>query len=99
MAARELPAARDAARGFLDSLRPGDQAMVVAVGSTVEVVAPLSTDRQAQRDAVARLQPWGTTGLHDAIIQSIDAIQSARGAARASAPLGRHRQVQPGLRC
>jgi Ca-activated chloride channel family protein len=29
--------------------------------------------------ALDALQPWGTTGLYDAIIQSIDAIQSAKG--------------------
>lgn len=29
--------------------------------------------------ALDQLQPWGTTGLYDAIIQSIDAIQGSRG--------------------
>ena len=29
--------------------------------------------------ALADLKPWGTTGLHDAIITSIDAIQAAKG--------------------
>ena len=53
--------------------------MVVAISGEVETVAPLSTDRRAQQQAIASLQPWGTTGLHDAIIQSLDAIQSARG--------------------
>jgi Ca-activated chloride channel family protein len=79
MAPRQLPIARDAARAFLEGLRPGDQAMIVAIGSEVQIVAPLSTDRRGQADAVQRLQPWGTTGLHDAIIASIDAIQSAKG--------------------
>ncbi len=79
MGGRQLPIAREAARAFLASLRAGDQAMVVAIGSAVEVVAPLSTDRQGQQNAVARLQPWGTTGLYDAILQSIDAIQGAKG--------------------
>jgi Ca-activated chloride channel family protein len=79
MAGRELPMARDAVSAFLGELRPGDQAMIVAIGSQVEVVAPLSTDRRAQQDAVARLQNWGTTGLYDAIVQSIDAIQVAKG--------------------
>lgn len=79
MAGRELAGARDAARTFLSSLGPDDQAMVVAIGSEIETVAPLSTDRQAQQRAVASLEPWGTTGLHDAIIASIDAIQSAKG--------------------
>jgi Ca-activated chloride channel family protein len=79
MAGRELTNARDAARTFLSSLRPDDQAMIVAVGSEIETVAPLSTDRSAQQRAVASLEPWGTTGLHDAIIASIEAIQSAKG--------------------
>ncbi len=65
-----------AARTFLGELR---QSMIVAIGSEVEVVAPLSTDRPAQLKAVAALGPWGTTGLYDAIIQSIDAIQEAKG--------------------
>ena len=53
--------------------------MVVAIGSQIEIAAPLSTDRRAQQDAVKRLESWGTTGLHDAIISSIDAIQAAKG--------------------
>jgi Ca-activated chloride channel family protein len=28
---------------------------------------------------LSAIQPWGTTGLHDAIIQSIDEIQAAKG--------------------
>src|SRR5262249_4409964 len=56
-----------------------DQAMIVAIGSEVQTVAPLSTDREAQLDAAQRLEAWGTTGLHDAIIASIDAIQGAKG--------------------
>jgi Ca-activated chloride channel family protein len=67
------------ARTFLGELRPQDQSMVVGIGSEVEVVAPLSNDRPAQLKAVAALTPWGTTGLYDAIIQSIDAIQEAKG--------------------
>jgi Ca-activated chloride channel family protein len=79
MAGRQLTSASEAARTFLSALRPEDQAMIVGIGSEIETLAPLSSDRPAQQRAVAGLQPWGTTGLHDAIIASIDAIQSARG--------------------
>jgi Ca-activated chloride channel family protein len=79
MGPQRLPAAIGAARTLLGELRPGDQAMIVAIGSESEILAPLSTDRRAQLDAVGRLTPWGTTGLHDAIVRSIDAIQAARG--------------------
>jgi len=74
-----LPLERSAARVFLQALGSKDESMVVAIGTEIEISAPLSTDRQGQFRAVDRLQPWGTTGLHDAIIQSIDAIQTAKG--------------------
>jgi Ca-activated chloride channel family protein len=67
------------ARTFLGELRPVDETMIVAIGSETEVVAPLSTDRPAQQRALSEIKPWGTTGLHDAIIASIDAIQAAKG--------------------
>ena len=79
MKGAELANAKAGAQAFLAALRPGDQSMVIAIGSEVDAVAPLSTDRNAQQSAVDALQPWGTTELHDAVIRSIDAIQSARG--------------------
>ncbi len=79
VAGAKLSLAKGAAQAFLAELRPADEAMIIAVGSEVEVVAALSTDRAAQRDAIARLDTFGTTGLHDAIIRAIDAVQPARG--------------------
>ena len=79
MGPKQLPTAVGAARTLLGELRPQDQSMIVAIGSEIEVLAPLSTDRPAEMRAVSALTPWGTTGLHDAIIQSIDAIQAAKG--------------------
>lgn len=75
----QFPSPVAGARTFLGELRPQDQATIVAIGSEVEVVAPLSNDRAAQLKAVNALTPWGTTGLYDAIIASIDAIQTAKG--------------------
>jgi Ca-activated chloride channel homolog len=79
MGARQLPTAVSAARTFLGELRAQDQSMLVGIGSEIEVLAPLSTDRPSQMSALSALKPWGTTGLHDAIIQSIDAVQGAKG--------------------
>jgi Ca-activated chloride channel family protein len=79
MAGDRLAAAKSAARVFLGELRPKDEAMIVAIGSTVDTVAPLSTDRNAQFAALSRLDAFGTTGLHDAIIRAIEAVQPARG--------------------
>jgi Ca-activated chloride channel homolog len=76
---KQLPTAISAARTFLGELRPQDQSMLVGIGSEIEVLAPLSADRRSQMQALSVLKPWGTTGLHDAIIESIDAVQAAKG--------------------
>jgi Ca-activated chloride channel family protein len=74
-----LGAARSAASRFVSELRPDDQVMVIGIGSEVETLAPLSTDRAAARDALMRLDKWGTTPLYDATASAIDVIQAARG--------------------
>ena len=79
VAGTKLSLAKAAAQTFLSELRSNDEAMIIAVGSEVEPVAPLSTDRASQRAAIDRLDAFGTTGLHDAIIHAIDAVQPAKG--------------------
>jgi Ca-activated chloride channel family protein len=79
MTGTRLSLAKSAAHAFLAELRPQDEAMVLAVGSQVDVAAPLSNDRGAQREALNRLDAFGTTGLHDAIIRAIDEVQPAKG--------------------
>ena len=77
--ARRLAPAKAAARAFPSELRPSDESMVLAIGSTVEVVAPRSTRREEQYAAIDNLTEWGSTGLHDAVIAGIDGVQQARG--------------------
>jgi Ca-activated chloride channel homolog len=77
--ADRLGVAKSAARVFLGELRPGDESAMVAIGSEVEVVTPRSTDRTAQLAAVDRLDAFGTTSLHDAIISSLETLQDAKG--------------------
>jgi Ca-activated chloride channel family protein len=79
VAGTKLSLSKAAAQAFLAELRPADEAMIIAVGSEVETLAPLSTDRTSQRDAIARLDAFGTTGLYDAIVHAIEAVQPAQG--------------------
>jgi Ca-activated chloride channel family protein len=79
MAGERLAVAKSAARLFLGALRADDQAMLIAVGGRADVIAPLSSDRDAQFAALNALSPWGTTSLHDAVIGAIDALQPAAG--------------------
>jgi Ca-activated chloride channel family protein len=79
MGGERLALAKSGARVFLGELRPEDKSMLIAVGSQVEIVAPLSADRAAQFEVVSRLDAFGTTGLYDSIVTAIDAIQQASG--------------------
>jgi Ca-activated chloride channel homolog len=79
MAGRRLTLAVDAARGLLDRLRPDDQAMVIGISSDVEIIAPLSVDRDRPRRALAGLQPWGATSLNDAIATALDLVRPGKG--------------------
>lgn len=79
MSGQRLAAARSAARLFLGELKPADESMLIGIGSTTEVLAPLSTDRARQLEVLSGLDAFGTTGLYDAVIAAIDAIQPARG--------------------
>ena len=71
--------AKSAARVFVGALRPDDQVTVLAIGSGIETVAPLSADREAALRAIDRLDRWGTTPLYDATRAAIDLIEPARG--------------------
>jgi Ca-activated chloride channel homolog len=79
MTGTRLSLAKSAAHAFLAELRQQDQAMILAIGSRVDVAAPLSTDRTAQAAAINTLDAFGTTGLYDAIITAIEEVQPARG--------------------
>jgi Ca-activated chloride channel family protein len=79
IAVERLSAVRSALRAFIGALRPTDQLMVLAIGSESEVLAPLSTDHAKSMAALQAIEPWGTTPLHDAILQALAAIQPASG--------------------
>jgi Ca-activated chloride channel homolog len=74
-----LAAEKAATRALIEDLRPGDQVMVLAIGSETTVAAPLGSDRRAALRAVDALDVWGTTPLYDATVAALDAIQPAKG--------------------
>lgn len=79
MAGDRLRMAKQAAQSFLKELKTGDRSMVVAISSEAEVISPLSTDRFNQARAIAALEPWSTTALHDAIIATLDRLEQEPG--------------------
>ena len=79
MAGKPLELAKQASRSFLSQLKPGDRSMVLAISSTADVIAPLSTDRFTQSRAIAALDPWSTTALRDAIVAALDRLEPEPG--------------------
>lgn len=76
---RQLAATVRAVQQMLGELRDDDRVMVLAIGSEVETITPLSNNRRAAYFAVEGLQPWGTTPLFDATMTAIEAIHGASG--------------------
>lgn len=79
MAGEPLRLARQASQAFLRELKPGDRSMVVAISNEADIIAPLSSDREAQSRAIAAIDPWSTTALHDAIIAALDRLEPEAG--------------------
>ena len=79
MAGPPLALAKQAARTFLNELRPADRSMVVAISSSGEVVAPLGTNRGAQIAAIDALDAWSTTALRDTIVGTLARLDGERG--------------------
>ena len=56
-----------AARAFLDGLRPGERAALLAFHHEVQLLEPLTPDLGAVRRALDRASPTGSTALVDAV--------------------------------
>jgi Ca-activated chloride channel family protein len=79
VAGARLAQMKAAAARLIDSLHRDDRLLLLAIGSRVDVLAPLGTDRTAQSRALAAVDPFGSTSLHDAIVAAVDRIQDAPG--------------------
>jgi len=79
MAGDRLRLAKQASQAFLRALKPADRSMVVAISSDADVIAPLTMDRDNQNRAIAALDPWSTTALHDAIVAALDRLEPEPG--------------------
>jgi Ca-activated chloride channel family protein len=79
MAGKPLTTAKAGAVRLLEALRPEDRTMLVAVGSQVQTLVPLSTERQRAREMVSSLKPWGTSPLGDATVAAIATVAEGSG--------------------
>jgi VWFA-related protein len=64
----KMESSQDALDCFVDTLRSGDEMALATFSSgRTEVEVPLAREASAIREAAAMWEPWGTTGLHDAV--------------------------------
>ncbi len=71
MAGAGLGQAREAAKAFVASLSPNDQAAIIAFSSDVRVVQPMTADREALRGALDGLAAVGSTALYAAVDEAV----------------------------
>jgi Ca-activated chloride channel family protein len=67
----KLDALKAAARAFLDGLREGEQAALLAFHHEVQLLEPLTADVGAVRRALDRASPRGSTALVDAVYSAL----------------------------
>jgi Ca-activated chloride channel family protein len=65
--ADKMPVVREAAVGFLATLRNGDRGAVVTFGDRVNIAQPLTDARPSLEQAVRSAQPNGSTALNNAL--------------------------------
>jgi len=74
-----LGAAQEAVERFLDRLPDRYRVAVIAFSSDVQVVAPLTRNRQAAREAVRLLYPGRGTAIGDALGRAVELAREAEG--------------------
>jgi len=67
---------QDAALAFLNQLRPGDRAFVVAFDKQFNVLTEPTADRKVLADGINRVQTGGGTAVYDAIDMVINSYMS-----------------------
>ncbi|MFZ1040611.1 MAG: VWA domain-containing protein [Anaerolineales bacterium] len=77
--ADKLTQAKAAAKAYVDQMRPGDQAGVVAFDTHVSIVQAITTDHQALTAAIDSLQSGTDTAMFDALLNSEQLLANVSG--------------------
>jgi Ca-activated chloride channel homolog len=79
MAGARLARSKEAARTFIEALRPADEVMVLAIGSEVQTITPPVPAPAAAATRWDAIDAWGSTPLYDAAIVALEAVRSRTG--------------------
>ncbi|HTP01204.1 MAG TPA: VWA domain-containing protein [Anaerolineales bacterium] len=75
----KIDGAKAAAKAFVDQLRPGDQAGVMAYNTKVNYVQQLTQDHAALAQAIDGIKTGGDTAMYDALIAAEQALKDVSG--------------------
>jgi Ca-activated chloride channel family protein len=75
----KIEAAKQAAFTFVDHMRPEDRTGVVVFNTKVEIIQPITSDKEALRAAINSIQAFGDTAMYDALWESLTLLQGNEG--------------------
>lgn len=75
----KLGAAQQAARSYIDEMRPGDRVGVLSFNTQVHLAQPITSDRGALRSAIDDLTAIDDTALYDAVDRAVEIVEAVQG--------------------
>lgn len=75
----KIDGAREAAAAFVELMRPGDRAALVAFNDRVELAEPFGEDSEALGAAIGGLRADGGTALYDAVVAGVELLRDEPG--------------------
>jgi Ca-activated chloride channel homolog len=73
-----MPVVRQAATGFLDTMRQGDRVMVVDVKDVTRILQPLGSDVASANTAIQETRASGGTSLYNALYMTLKELAKGR---------------------
>jgi len=79
MQAGKLRSAKNAARAYVEQMRPGDQAGIVTFNTEVRYVQPLTSDVEKITDSINKLNAYEDTAMYDALAKGTEILKDVSG--------------------
>jgi VWFA-related protein len=75
----KMNAAKEAAKAYVNQMRPGDQGGLIAFNTEVNILQPVTADHQALTQAIDSLYPNGNTAMFDALLEGVNLLAGIPG--------------------
>ena len=75
----KIAGAQDAARAFVEQMRPGDQTAIIAFSNEPELIEPFTADKDLLDRSIRQIRADGSTALYDSMIAGVDELKGSEG--------------------